>query len=328
MKTKCRNWKGLLCVLCTFAMCLMIPMRAEADELLARIGEMKEAEQKKPELVMAKVKESVNIRESASQEAEKMGVLYKDCGGYVLEQQDGWSMIKSGNVKGWVKNDYLYFGEEAKKLAEDVGKLVATSVTQTLRVRKEPSLESDILGLVGMGEPMEAMENDGEWVSVNWEGLTGYVSAEYVEVDFIIGEAETMEEIKEREAREAEAKRKVQKEAIMATADEATVLAALIQCEAGGESYEGQVAVGSVVMNRVRSSRFPNTIKEVVYAPGQFTPANSTKMTNLVLGGNIYQSCRQAAAEVLSGYCNVGDCLFFRRAGNKEGLIIGNHVFY
>lgn len=306
----------------------MVPIQVQADELLAKISEMKETEQRKPELVMANVKESVNIRESASQEAEKMGVLYKDCGGYVLEQQDGWSMIQSGNVKGWVKNDYLYFGEEAKELAEDVGKLTATSTTQTLRVRKEPSLEADILGLVGIDEPMDAMEKNDEWVSVNWEGLTGYVSAEYVEIKFIIGEAETMEEIKERKAREAEAKRKVQKEAIMATADEATVLAALIQCEAGGESYEGQVAVGSVVMNRVRSSRFPNTIKEVVYAPGQFTPANSTKMMNLVLNGNIYQSCRQAAAEVISGYCNVGDCLFFRRSGNKEGLIIGNHVFY
>lgn len=328
MRTKCRNWKGLLCVLCTLAMCFMVPIQVQADELLAKISEMKETEQRKPELVMANVKESVNIRESASQEAEKMGVLYKDCGGYVLEQQDGWSMIQSGNVKGWVKNDYLYFGEEAKELAEDVGKLTATSTTQTLRVRKEPSLEADILGLVGIDEPMDAMEKNDEWVSVNWEGLTGYVSAEYVEIKFIIGEAETMEEIKERKAREAEAKRKVQKEAIMATADEATVLAALIQCEAGGESYEGQVAVGSVVMNRVRSSRFPNTIKEVVYAPGQFTPANSTKMMNLVLNGNIYQSCRQAAAEVISGYCNVGDCLFFRRSGNKEGLIIGNHVFY
>lgn len=328
MRTKCRNWKGLLCVLCTLAMCFMVPIQVQADELLAKISEMKETEQRKPELVMANVKESVNIRESASQEAEKMGVLYKDCGGYVLEQQDGWSMIQSGNVKGWVKNDYLYFGEEAKELAEDVGKLTATSTTQTLRVRKEPSLEADILGLIGIDEPMDAMEKNDEWVSVNWEGLTGYVSAEYVEIKFIIGEAETMEEIKERKAREAEAKRKVQKEAIMATADEATVLAALIQCEAGGESYEGQVAVGSVVMNRVRSSRFPNTIKEVVYAPGQFTPANSTKMMNLVLNGNIYQSCRQAAAEVISGYCNVGDCLFFRRSGNKEGLIIGNHVFY
>lgn len=296
--------------------------------MLAKIGEIKQAEQRKPELVMAKVKESVNVRESASQDAEKLGVLYKECGGYVLEKQDGWSKIQSGNVTGWVKDDYLYFGEEAKAIAEDVGKLTATSTTQTLRVRKGPSLEADILGLVGMDEPMEAMENDGEWVSVNWEGLTGYVDAEYVEVDFIIGTAETMQEIKEREAKEAEAKRKVQKEAIMATADEVTVLAALIQCEAGGESYEGQVAVGSVVMNRVRSARFPNSIKEVIYAPGQFTPANSTKMTNLVLNGNIYESCRLAAAEVIGGYCNVGDCLYFRRAGNKEGLIIGNHVFY
>ena len=60
-------------------------------------------------LVMAKVNEFVNMRQEADQDAEKIGVLYKDCGGEIVEQIAGWTKVKSGEVTGWIKNDYLYF---------------------------------------------------------------------------------------------------------------------------------------------------------------------------------------------------------------------------
>ena len=129
-------------------------------------------------------------------------------------------------------------------------------------------------------------------------------------------------------AAEREATRKQQKEAVLTSASELNILAALVQCEAGGESYEGQLAVASVVMNRVRCGAYPNTITDVIYASGQFSPANSTKMSNLALSGNIKASCLQAAQEAINGNCNIGDALHFRRAGNKDGIIIGNHVFW
>lgn len=283
------------------------------------------------DLVMAKVNKYVNVRSEARQDAEKLGVLYKDCGGHIVETSEGWTKIQSGEVTGWVNNDYLYFGDEAISLAKDVGISIATSTTDALRVRKEPSSDNGtgIWGLIATGEALEAIEElDNGWVSVSYEGQTGYVKSEYVTIDFQIDTAESMEEIKAREAAEAEAKRNAMKEKVLATADEMTILAALIQCEAGGEPYEGQIAVGAVVMNRVRSGAYPSTITDVIYASGQFTPANSTKMSTLILTGNIYQSCRQAAAEVVNGTCNVGDLTHFRVKGNKEGLIIGNHVFY
>lgn len=280
------------------------------------------------DLVMANVNEYVNVRAEASQDSAKIGQFYKDCGGHILEQKDGWTKMQSGNVIGWVRDDFLLFGEEAKTLAKEVGMLTATSTTQSLRVRKEPSLDAGILGLLAENETMEAISEDGDWVSVSYEGTTAYVSAEYVTVDFQLDTAESMEEIKAREAAELEAKRHVQKEAIMTSASDLDVLAALIQCEAGGESYEGQVAVGSVVMNRVRCAGYPNSIKEVIYASGQFSPASSGKMSGLILNGNIKESCRQAAQEVVNGTCNVGDAMHFRRVGTKEGIVIGNHVFW
>ena len=66
-----------------------------------------------------------------------------------------------------------------------------------------------------------------------------------------------------KEAREAEANAEEsgKKPAANANSDEVTLLGALIQCEAGGGSYEGMVAVGSVVMNRVRSGAYPGSIE-------------------------------------------------------------------
>ncbi len=279
-------------------------------------------------LVMAKVNQYVNIREEANQDAKKLGVLYKDCGGDIIESQGDWTKIQSGEVTGWIKNEYLYFGEEAEKLAEEVGILTAVSQTETLRVRKEPSLEAGVMGMLAEGEAVEAIAELGDWVEISYEGATGYVHADYVKVEFIVDVAESMEEIEARQAAEEEAKRHQQHEAVLATANELQILAALIQCEAGGESYEGQVAVGAVVMNRMRCPAYPNTITDVIYASGQFTPAVTGKLDRVILAGNIKQSCIQAAQEALNGVSNVGDALHFRRVGNKQGLIIGNHVFW
>ena len=139
---------------------------------------------------------------------------------------------------------------------------------------------------------------------------------------------ETVDEIQEREAAELEARRHKKYESY--TADDATLtlLAALIHCEAGGESYEGQVAVGAVVMNRVRSSRFPNNIYDVIYAAGQFSPAMSGWLDEVLASGKIYDSCYKAAKEALSGVSNVGDMTYFRRNDGRKGLVIGNHVFH
>ena len=279
-------------------------------------------------LVMAKVNEYIHIREEASQDAAKLGVLYKDCGGHILERKDGWTKIQSGDIAGWIKDEYLYFGEEAQELAEEVGIMTAYSQTETLRVRKEPSLEAGVLGLMAEGEAVEAIAEHGDWVEVSYEGTIGYVSSQYVKVEFDIDVAESMEVILARQAAEEEAKRNAQKEAVLATASELDILAALIQCEAGTEPYEGQIAVGSVVMNRVRCGGYPNTITDVIYASGQFTPACTGKLDRLILSGNIKESCRQAAQDVINGTCNIGDALHFRRIGTKEGIVIGDHVFW
>lgn len=111
-----------------------------------------------------------------------------------------------------------------------------------------------------------------------------------------------------------------------ATTDEQRLLAALIFCEAGNQPYEGQVAVGAVVMNRVRSSVYPNSIYEVIYQSGQFGPA-MTGWLDTVLAGNGYtDTAVQAAADALAGSNPIGDCLYF--GCGDYGIQIGDHFFH
>ncbi len=294
-----------------------------------------EEDENESDLVMADVKLALNVRAEATEDSEKVGLLYKDCGGRILERKDGWTKIKSGDLVGWASDDYLLFGEDAKELAKEVGNTIVTIETQTLRVRKEPNMDSEILGLLGQDDYLDVIEAvDDDWISVDFEDETAYVSSEYVSMDFHIDEGETMEVIHQREEAAAKAKAEAEREAIktkndavIAEADDSKLLAALIQCEAGSEPYEGQLAVGAVVINRLRSGAYPSTISGVIYASGQFTPALNGKVAN-VYNGNISASCVQAAAEALSGVSNVGGATHFRRAGSHDGIQIGNHVFW
>ena len=343
--------------------------------------------------VLANIDDYVNVRAEANAEATVVGRLFKGDGGYVLEREEGWTKIRSGNVEGYVSNDYLLFGMDAYEQAQQELTLVATATTSGLRIRNEASMDSKILKNVEKGtkllvieevlaeaeepaadeasseeaqegeaseESLEAGEGtassegetaealaaeevsaeeapeedtelaDGEWVCVQYaEEKTGYVAAEYVTLQYELGEGMTMAEIKKKEEEEKREKLRQQLAAFQANGNEVVLLAALIQAEAGGQPYEGKVAVGAVVMNRVKSSRYPNTIAEVIYSPGQFGPASKGTLARYLGGPS--PSCMQAAQDAINGYTTVGTYMHFRRAGSDVGgnsIVIGSHVFY
>lgn len=112
-----------------------------------------------------------------------------------------------------------------------------------------------------------------------------------------------------------------------ASAGDLELLSTIIYCEAGNQSYEGQLAVGSVIMNRVASSSFPNSISGVIYQSGQFSPVASGRFAHALAAG-LGSHCTSAAQAVLNGNRTV-DCLYFRiDNGLIDGLVIGDHVFY
>ena len=112
------------------------------------------------------------------------------------------------------------------------------------------------------------------------------------------------------------------------SAEELKLLANIIYCEAGSESYVGKVAVVNVIMNRVKSASQPNTITEVVYAKGQFSPVRNGSLQRALSSDKADAACYQAAIEALAGAQPVGGKLFFRRNNGRSGQVIGHHVFY
>ena len=127
-------------------------------------------------------------------------------------------------------------------------------------------------------------------------------------------------------AEEAERIAREQAEKAAALQAEKELLASLIFCEAGNQPYEGQVAVGAVVLNRVKSSVYPNSVSEVIYQSGQFSPAMSGWLDRVRANAGYSESALQAAEDALNGSNPVGDCLYFSTGG--YGMQIGDHFFH
>ena len=108
-----------------------------------------------------------------------------------------------------------------------------------------------------------------------------------------------------------------------------TLLANIIYCEAGGEPYAGQLAVGSVVINRLLSSKYPDTVVGVIYQKSQFSPVGSGRLELALAMNKATANCYKAADEAMSGITNVGTCLYFRTPiEGLTGISIGGHIFY
>jgi len=104
------------------------------------------------------------------------------------------------------------------------------------------------------------------------------------------------------------------------------LLAAMIYSEAGNQPYDGQLAVGLVITNRVRSSLFPNTLREVIYAADQFSPARNGFLTNALNGKiKISDSARKAADQVLKMYA--ANAYKITNAAGKQ-VSMKNYLFF
>lgn len=145
---------------------------------------------------IANVESNLNVREGAGEDSELVGKLPRNAGCEILGVEGDWSQIQSGEVTGYVKSEFLITGDDARAYAQDNASSVATCTADTLRVRQEPSTESEILALMPNGEEVEVMEDLGDWLKVTVDSEVGYVSAEYVSVAKQLPKAMTMTEIR------------------------------------------------------------------------------------------------------------------------------------
>lgn len=310
-----------------------------AETIEATVAEaLSEEEIEWQNYLMPDVNKSLNVRKSASEDADVVGKLYKGDRATIVEVGEEWTQIVSGNVEGYVKNSHCVFGLDALAYAKANCEVVAKATIDGLRVRKEASLEASVSGKLDKGAKLtvdkEAEEVEG-WVAVRYKNNTRYVSADYVTVSMKIGTGVTLaEEAKAKEEASKPASSKSKKSSsrkicdLAYEVDEVTLLAGIIECEAGGQDYEALLAVGASIMNRVESSHYPDNIFDVIHQKGQFPPATSGCLERWLKKGPTKKAIKAAKAAMNGDDNTGGKCSFQMASTGHKGLVIGDNVFY
>ena len=399
---------------------------------------------------VANVVEAVNIRAAASEDSTIVGYLTTAASADVIERGETWSLVISGGVEGYVRNDCLAFGEDAKNLAGVYGSEGVKTYWDGVSLFAAPDGSSEVLATVSAGKEYEVLSNDGSWVEVQMDDATvAYVPAEDVMETTILDKAVSTGDAygsvsgssnsgsyddgssysdssydsyddgssysdnsydtsydssysdtsyddgssytdssydtsyddgssydtsydnsytdssyddgssytdsssdtsyddgssydsssdtsyDDGSSYDSSSETSYDDSSSSDTTDTSTsasssdreLLAGLIYCEAGNQSWDGKVAVGAVVLNRVASSSFASTIKGVIYESGQFSPAGSGWLDSVIANGSIPSSCYDAADAALAGENPIGSAMYFN-TGSGKGIKIGAHQFY
>ena len=206
-------------------------------------------------LIIADVTDYVNIRSEANEESDILGKLYDKSVGTYVEENGEWIQVESGSVKGYVKAEYVLTGEEARKRADEVGTRLAEVTTTSLKVRKEATTDSDVLGLIPDGDILSVKEELDGWIKVSIEEGEGYVSTDYLNVYTENVKAESVEEerirlekeeTERRKAEEAANKALQERESAKKAAEKATAKKPTIQALSIASKKQESVASSSL----------------------------------------------------------------------------------
>lgn len=146
-------------------------------------------------LGIANVDNNLNIRKEPSTSGKLVGKLPKNAACEILDEEDGWVHIISGEVEGYVSGEYLLTGMEAVAKARELVQKKAKVTCDSLKVREEASTDAEVIMTVANGEKLDVIEEDGEWVKVDLDGQEVYVFGEYVEVSEDLDTALTITEV-------------------------------------------------------------------------------------------------------------------------------------
>ena len=296
-------------------------------------------------------KDMLDIHAEANTASAVIGQVMEDGHVAILAKYNDWVQIQAGEIAGWVPAENLVETEISNEEAVAANEQVIAERTGETASEDEFFAEEEVQQdetAALQAEASEAAQNEIEEVQAAEEAARieaeaqAKAAAEEAAQLAAQAQAKAAEEAARLEA-EAQAKAaaeeaaRIEAEAQQAalaaqtaaiSAEELKLLANIIYCEAGSESYVGKVAVGNVIMNRVKSASQPNTITEVVYAKGQFSPVRNGSLQRALSSDKADAACYQAAIEALAGAQPVGGKLFFRRNNGRSGQVIGHHVFY
>ena len=299
-------------------------------------------------------KDMLDIHAEANTASAVVGQVMEDGHVAILAKYNDWVQIQAGEIAGWVPAENLVETEISNEEAVAANEQVIAERTGETASEDEFFAEEEVQQdetAALQAEASEAAQNEIEEVQAAEEAARIEAEAQAKaaeEAARLEAEAQAKAAAEEaaRIAAEAQAKAAAEEAARIAaeaqqaalaaqaaqtaaiSAEELKLLANIIYCEAGSESYVGKVAVGNVIMNRVKSASQPNTITEVVYAKGQFSPVRNGSLQRALSSDKADAACYQAAIEALAGAQPVGGKLFFRRNNGRSGQVIGHHVFY
>jgi hypothetical protein len=327
---------------------------ATSEPEVAKSTDTNVVEEPEPEALYSNIgisvaKSFVNIREKASTESGVLGKLYRDSAAEILDTEGDWYYVESGSVKGYVNSEYIETGIPDAELIEKYSKLRISVEVDGLNVREEPTTESKKLTVIYQNETFPVMEIKDDWIKIDItdDNVIGYVKTEFAELLVDFTKAVSKEE--EQEILQLQAELRAKKETEVKYRDEVNcseedlkLLACLVHSEAGTQSYEGKLAVANIVLNRVKSSKYANTIKGVIYQSGQFSVAASGSLAKQLANFDNFNSNSQrlsikAAKAALEGANNIGSRLYFHsyKAAVKKGydekstsVKFGDHLFW
>lgn len=138
---------------------------------------------------------SLNVRDLGNTSGNIIGKMYAYGLATVIEKGESWSKIQSGNVTGYVCNDYLLFGDDAYDFVKNNCPYSALVTTDILNVRMTPSTESTIIGKINQGESYSIISEEGTWIKIAYGDQSGYISAEYVQKGYATTTALLIEEM-------------------------------------------------------------------------------------------------------------------------------------
>ncbi len=169
--------------------------RKTEEEYIAAREAMEGANWGYTKLGISNVSDNLNIRAIPGEDGRLVGKLPKNAACEVLEEEDGWTHITSGEVEGYVKSEYLLTGLQAKMRVREFVSDVVKVGADGLNVREEPSTDAPVVTQVATGEILDYVSTEGDWVAVMLDDETVYVSADYVEVTSELRTALTMTEV-------------------------------------------------------------------------------------------------------------------------------------
>lgn len=310
---------------------------------------------------LVNVNEFLNVRASADAESEIVGKIYAGGGGDIIEKGTEWTKVQSGNVVGYIINDYAWFDEEVEAHISDIAACYGTSVVNSLRVRTSGSSDAEVIATIDIGAEFQVLEKGTEWTKISYIGREVYVASNYILYEYEMSAGITTQEEQaaiaaeaERqrlaaEAAEAERQRQqaayeqavresqfvetVQTTGHVISAEDAYLIACTVSAEAGGDIYEDQLAVANVILNRLKAGRYGSTVHDVIYARGQFTVATNGSLSRYISNGPTDVAV-QATKDAIAGINNVPEYYNFcsLRAANyaaySQYTIIGAQVFH